>query len=157
MLIVADSSALISLAFCDGLCLLDQLFDEVKVPFEVFEEINIKGKPAANILKSYLTNKIISVDITKFVIATSGLGQGELAAMALYKHLQADYLLIDDKRARKIAQLNHINITGSQGILLLAKQAALIDNVSVFINKLRNSDIYISERLIQKTLQLAGE
>lgn len=157
MLIVADSSALISLAICDGLCLLDQLFDEVKVPCEVFEEINIKGKPAANILKSYLTNKIISVDITKFVIATSGLGQGELAAMALYKYLQADYLLIDDKRARKIAQLNQIQITGSQGILLLAKQAGLINNVSVFVNKLRNSNIYISERLIQKTLQLADE
>lgn len=32
MLIVADSSALVALAICDALHLLDALFDEIKVP-----------------------------------------------------------------------------------------------------------------------------
>jgi len=77
--------------------------------------------------------------------------------MALYKHLHADYLLIDDKRARKVARLNHIQITGSQGILLQAKYENLIEHIAPFINKLRDSDIRISENLIQRTLQLAGE
>ena len=137
--------------------LLDQLFEEVKVPQAVFDEVSVEGKPAAEILRTYLANKIAVIELEEFVIAAEGLGQGELEAMALYKHLHADYLLIDDKRARKVARLNHIQITGSQGIILLAKHESLIEHVAPFINKLRASDIRISENLIQRTLQLAGE
>jgi hypothetical protein len=35
--------------------------------------------------------------------------------MALYKHLQADRLLLDDHRARKVARLNEIEVIGSLG------------------------------------------
>ena len=69
----------------------------------------------------------------------------------LCKTLHADYLLVDDKRARKVARLNQITITGSQGGLLFAKHEGLISQVKPFFNQLRASDIHISERLIQKT------
>ncbi|MGE5604627.1 MAG: DUF3368 domain-containing protein [Bacteroidota bacterium] len=77
--------------------------------------------------------------------------------MVLYKALNADYLLIDDKRARSVARLNHITITGSQGILLLAKYKGLISSVKPFLDRLSDSDIRINDRLIQKTLLLANE
>jgi len=157
MLIVADSSALVALAVCDGLIFLDRLFDAVKVPQAVFDEVSVEGKPAADILRAYLADKITTIDITDFVISVPGLGLGELEAMALYKRLHADYLLIDDRRARKVARLNHIKITGSQGILLLAKHERPIDRVTPFIARLRASDIRISEDLIQKMLRLAEE
>lgn len=157
MLIIADSSALLALAVCDGLPLIERLFEAVKVPQAVFDEVIVEGKPAAEVLRAYLANKVASIELDDFVIAAEGLGQGELEAMALYKHLHADYLLIDDKRARKVARLNHIQITGSQGILLLAKHEGLIECVAPFIRRLRTSDIRISESLIQRTLQLAGE
>lgn len=157
MLIIADSSALIALAICDGLTLLDRLFNEVKVPQAVFEEVIVDGKPAAELLRPYLAGKTVPIDMTHFIIASGGIGQGELEAMALSKILRADYLLIDDRRARKIAQLNHIKITGSQGILLLAKHKGLIQNIQPYLARLNASDIYISKRLIHKTLQLAGE
>jgi predicted nucleic acid-binding protein len=157
MLIIADSSALVALAICNGLGLLDQLFEEIKVPQTVFHEVVVAGKPAAEILRQYLTGKTVKVDLVNVVITSSGLGQGEIEAMALYKTLQADYLLIDDKRARKVARLNHISITGSQGILLLAKHKGLISEVKPFLDRLSVSEIRIDERLIQKTLQLANE
>jgi hypothetical protein len=157
MLIIADSSALLALAVCDGLPLIERLFEAVKVPQAVFDEVIVEGKLAAEVLCAYLANKVVSIELNDFVIAAEGLGQGELEAMALYKHLHADYLLIDDKRARKVARLNHIQITGSQGILLLAKHEGLIERVAPFIRRLRASDIRISESLIQRTLQLAGE
>jgi uncharacterized protein len=157
MLIVADSSALIALALCEGLGLLDQLFEELKVPQTVFNEVIIEGKPATESLRSYLAGKTVSIDLTNVVVTSGRLGQGELEAMTLYKILLANYLLIDDKRARKVAQLNHINITGSQGILLLAKHKGLISHVKPFLDRLRVSDIRIDERLIRKTLQLANE
>jgi len=157
MLIIADSSALVALALCDGLPLLDQLFDEIKVPRTVFEEVVIKGKPAANMLRTYLEGKALPVDMTQTLIMPARIGQGEMEAMTLYKTLRADYLLIDDLRARKIARLNHIRITGSHGILLLAKHAGIISEVRPFLERLRGSDIYVSEGLIRKTLELANE
>ncbi len=48
MLIVADSSVLIALAICDSLVLLDQLFDDIKVPQAVFDEVIIDGKPVTH-------------------------------------------------------------------------------------------------------------
>jgi len=157
MLIVADSSALIALAICDSLVLLDQLFDDIKVPQAVFDEVIIDGKPVAKTLKEYLNGKVVSAELTVYVINAGGLGRGELEAMALYKQLQADYLLIDDRRARKVAQFNQITITGSQGILLLAKQQGFITHVKPFLEQLRTSNIRISERVIMKTLKLARE
>jgi predicted nucleic acid-binding protein len=157
LLIVADSSALIALAICQGLKLLDQLFEEVKVPQAVFDEVIIEGKPVAEQLRQYLRGKVCTVDLTTVVINAGGLGKGELEAMALYKQLHADFLLVDDKRARKIAILNHIEITGSQGILLLAKQKGLIPEVKPFLDQLKKSDLRIDDRLITKTLQLAQE
>ena len=157
MLIIADSSALVALALCDGLPLLDQLFDEIKVPQTVFDEVIVKGKPAANILRTYLEGKTLPVDTAETLIMPARIGQGEIEAMMLYKTLCADFLLIDDLRARKVARLNHIRITGSHGILLLAKHAGMISEVRPFLERLRNSDIYVSERLIRKTLELAHE
>ncbi|MEW5828080.1 MAG: hypothetical protein AB1846_04250 [Chloroflexota bacterium] len=39
MLVVADSSALIALAACDGLQALLAVYDDVKVPRAVYEEV----------------------------------------------------------------------------------------------------------------------
>ncbi|NIR95180.1 MAG: DUF3368 domain-containing protein [Gammaproteobacteria bacterium] len=157
MLIVADSSPLIALAICKGLPLLDQLFEEVNIPQAVYDEVVIEGKPVAEELRRYLEGKVYQVDLTTVIINAGGLGQGEIEAMVLYKQRQAGYLLVDDKRARKVAALNGIEITGSQGILLLAKQSGLIGYVKPYLERLRESDIYINERLILRTLQLANE
>jgi len=157
MRIVADSSALIALAICDSLVLLDQLFDDIKVPQAVFHEVIIDGKPVANTLKDYLNGKVVGIDLTPYVINAGGLGRGELEAMALYKHLPADYLLVDDRWARKVAQLNQITITGSQGILLFAKQQGIITQVKPFLEQLQTSTIHISKQVITTTLKLAGE
>ena len=157
MLIIADSSPLIMLAFCNGLTLLDELFEEIKVPQSVYDEVVIEDKPMAKELHRYLDGKVHQVDLTTVIINAGGLGQGEIEAMVLYKQLEADFLLIDDKRARKVATLNHIEITGSQGILLLAKKKGLISYVKPYLKKLHNSNIYISEQLILRTLQLANE
>jgi len=157
MLIIADSSALVALATCQCLHWLEILFDELKVPQAVFNEVVIEGKPEAEILRRYLEGKIVNVDLTDMVIDAGGLGRGELEAMVLFKKLHSNLLLIDDKRARKIAQLNNIEIVGSLGVLLLAKQKGLIKQIKPVLDKLCVSEINVSERLVKKTLQLAGE
>jgi uncharacterized protein len=157
MLIVADSSALLTLAACESLSLLDQLFDKVRVPPAVFLECTVAGKPGAEVLETYLRDRVEAVDLEAFVIAAVELGRGELEAMALYKRLRADRLLVDDLRARRVARLNSIAIIGSIGVLLLAKEEGHLAAVRPRLEAIRNAGIHLSEQLIADALELAGE
>ncbi len=157
MLVVADSSALIALATCDGLDILPRIYDDVKVPQAVYEEVIKPGKPQAAELETFLSARVIEVNTTQWVIAASGLGRGEIEAMALYKQLSADALLIDDHRARIIAEHNQINCIGALGVLLYAKQSRKIDRLTPYIQKLRASAIRYEDALLDKVLKLAGE
>lgn len=129
MLIVADSSALVALATCDALEFLTALYDDVKVPQAVYDEVTVSGKSEARSLAKFLQERIVMVDSTQYVFAAGGLGRGEIEAMLLYKSLAADYLLIDDRRARAIAELNEIRCVGVLGILLLAKQQNIVSEI----------------------------
>jgi uncharacterized protein len=157
MLIVADSSALIALAACDGLDLLLNVYDEVKVPEAVFSETVAPEKPYSEILGAFLSDKVVHVDATRWVFTAGGLGRGEIEAMALYKQLNADALLIDDHRARVIAEHNQVNCIGALGFLLLAKQSSIILSVKPYVQELRKSSIYYSDELLEKVIKLAGE
>jgi predicted nucleic acid-binding protein len=91
------------------------------------------------------------------VLAAGGLGQGELEAMALYKQLSADALLIDDRRARAVAEHNQIVCIGTLGFLLLAKHQGIIQRVLPYVEKLRASSLYYEDDLLEKVLLLAHE
>ena len=157
MIVIADSSALVALSICECLPLLDTLFGDVKVPQAVYDEVCITGKPESDALSVYLDGKVCNVLAVKPIEKSNGLGKGELAAIRLYKELSADLLLIDDARARKVAYLNNLEVMGSLGVLLLAKQKGLIVAVKPCINRLRSSDIFISEHLLEKLLVVANE
>jgi predicted nucleic acid-binding protein len=86
-----------------------------------------------------------------------GLGRGEIEAMALYKQLTADALLIDDHRARVIAEHNQINCIGAIGLLLVAKQHGKIDEITPYIQKLRQSPIHYADVFLDRVLKLTGE
>jgi len=154
MLIIADSSALIALATCDGLDILLRVYG---VPQAVYTEVTEPKKPQAAALEGFLSGKVLEVDTTHWVLAAGGLGRGEIEAMALYKQLSADALLIDDHRARVIAEHNHINCIGALGVLLLAKQNGTIEKIAPYVEKLRPSLIRYGDALLDKVLQLAGE
>lgn len=157
MLIVADSSTLVALAVCDGLALLDPLFREVVVPPAVFRECTVSGKPAADMLEAYLRDKVSDVDLDDFAIAAVELGRGELEAMALCKRLGADRLLVDDRRARRIARLNGIAITGSLGVLVAAKDGGLLPAIAPRIDAIRSAGVRLGEEVVAEALRLAGE
>lgn len=157
MLIVADSSALIALATCDGLDILLGIYEDVRVPQAVYDEVVNLEKPQAAALEAFLSGRVMTVDTTRMVLAVGGLGQGEIEAMALYKQLSAEALLIDDHRARVVAEHNHINCIGALGILLAAKQNGAIPHIAPYVEKFRNSSIRYGDFLLDKVLKLAGE
>jgi uncharacterized protein len=157
MIVIADSSALVALSICDCLQLLDTLFGEVKVAQDVYDEVCIANKAESQTLKAYLTGKVIRAPASINIEKSTGLGKGELASIRLYKHLSADLLLIDDARAKKVAYLNNLEVMGSLGVLLLAKKQGLIETVEPLLKRLRYSDIFFSDQLLDQLLLMAGE
>jgi predicted nucleic acid-binding protein len=53
MIIISDSSPLISLAIIGQLGLLEKLYDDIYIPAAVFEEVIQAEKPFAKELKSF--------------------------------------------------------------------------------------------------------
>ena len=55
------------------------------------------------------------------------LGTGEKEAIALAQELRADYVILDDRKARREASALDLTVTGTLNILELAGQRGLID------------------------------
>ena len=77
--------------------------------------------------------------------------------MKTFVYLDADYLLIDDQRGRKVAKINNIKTIGSMGVLLQAKRVGLIPCVAPLLEKIAASPVFMSESLIGIVLELANE
>ena len=75
----------------------------------------------------------------------------------MYFQLNADLLLIDDKRARNFAKMNGIHTIGSLGILLMAKSDGYISNLKPVLSILVTSGVYISAAVIEDVLEKCGE
>lgn len=157
MILVADASALIALATCDSLYLLEDIFGNVLVPEAVFAEVTLLDKPQSERLRSYLEGKVRAVDMQRFIYLDAYADAGETQAMLLYKEVAADYLLIDDKRGRKVAKINQIQTIGSLGVLLQAKRSGLIQSVAPLLAQISASAIFMNADLIKIVLDLADE
>ena len=155
-LVIADSSPIFSLALIDKLELLDSLFDKVKISQAVWIEIsNDESKPFHNRICSYFNNKVES--IKGFNELTFVMDYGESESVILYKELQADFLLIDDKKARIIAENFGINCIGTLGLLLIAKDKSLIKDLKPLFELFLKNHRYYSFDLLNSLLTQKGE
>jgi len=64
---------------------------------------------------------------------------------------------IDDLRARKVAKALNLQLTGTLGIIHKAKKAGLISSTKVTLQKLKEVDFRISEKIEKELLRLSGE
>jgi hypothetical protein len=85
------------------------------------------------------------------------LGPGEAEAIALAVEIGANRLILDDRRARRIASNLQVPITGTVGIVLRAKQLGFIPLVRPVLDAMRTAGFWLSDPLYKQALQLAGE
>ncbi len=162
MIVVSDSSVIISLWRIQRLELLQQLFGEVVIPFAVASEISVHGKPGSDLLSEASWIKQVSLSDSTFVqrlmTGTPGLDVGESEAIVLALELKADALLIDDRHGRRVAERMGIPIIGVIGILLQAKRAGLLVEIRPVLDDLvEEVGFRLSQKLYWYTLKLAEE
>ncbi len=155
MIAVIDSSPLISLAIIDKLDLLTSIFSEVYLPEEVYREISYFRKKQSRKLRKWCKDKVRKISKSREL--SLFLDKGETEAILLSLQLKSDFLIIDDKRGRRIVSGLNINCIGTVGILLKAKQKSLISQIKPLITALQKDHIYITDELIHKVLVESGE
>ena len=155
-LVIADSGPIFSLALIDKLDVLDKIFDDVKIPRAVWIEISTdESKPFHERICLYFQDKV--EQIKGFNELTLVMDYGESESVILYKELQADFLLIDDKKARSIAENFGINCVGTIGLLSTARDKGFVDNLKPLFDLFLQNHRYYSVELLNAILLQKGE
>ena len=161
MIVVSDTTPLIGLASIGRLELLLQLFGEVYIPQAVYDETVTFGREKGIAKQAVASADWIHVVEVKNRLAVDILldemDLGEVETIILAEEINADWVLMDEKKGRrKLKQLNLPKI-GTIGILLKAKQLGLIPIFKSEIEKLQNCSFAVSQSAVSEVLKLAGE
>jgi predicted nucleic acid-binding protein len=150
-LVVSDSGPVFSLAIIDKLWVLDSLFEEIFIPKAVWLELT-KDKTSEHYPKinEYFQNKV--KEISGFNELTFIMDFGESESVLLFKELNADYLLIDDKKARDIAENLGIQCIGTIGVLSIAKERGLIKELRPLFESFLQKKRFYSLKLLNGIL-----
>ena len=155
MLLIADTSPIISLMLIKKLYVLEQLFSGYLIPQAVWEELSNNAE--IKVFQKELSNLSKKTKQIKYYFSLSGIEIGETEAIILYKELKADYLLVDDKKARQTAEILDIKCIGALGVLFKAKQKAVINELRPLFQLLLNKNRYYSKHYLNFFLTQSGE
>jgi predicted nucleic acid-binding protein len=147
--IISDSSCLIALDNIGMISILKDLYEKIYITEEVYSEFGqsienwIEIKPVEN--KNYLRILNQLVDL------------GEASTIALSLELTDNLMILDDKKARTVANNLNLKFTGLLGVILKAKQQKIIPSVSHLLSRLKSVNFRISEVIENEVLRLASE
>lgn len=158
MTIISNAGPLIALARIDELDLFPALFGHVKIPKAVMLEITKDGRVGSEqMARADWIRTASIVNRAAVSLLQDDLDVGESEATVLAIEQEADLLLIDEARGRRIADARGLPMAGTLGVLLKAKKQGIIDEVSSRLKMLLASGFRMSERLHERVLALAGE
>ena len=166
-IIIADASPLIALAGIDQLDLLQKLYETVLIPSAVKQELrldsNMAGAKRLGIAmnEGWLKNESCEYPKESFQQLQYILDQGEVEAILLAEcfstHKDYRFLLIDERKGRKVAQKRGLLIAGTGVVLLAAKQKYFIDSVEEELDAMQGNGYRLSVALKHKLLEMARE
>ncbi len=151
LIVVSDATPLNILVRIRCIDVLPELYGRVYIPPAVAEELSHSRTPA--VVRAWLAAEPRWVEIrspTTF-LECDARDRGEREAIRLALELNAHYILLDEKHARKVARDLKLNVVGTVGILELAAERRLLDLATAF-DRIRETDFYLDRGIIQAAL-----
>ena len=147
--IISDTSCFIVLTNIGELELLQKTYGSVITTPDVATEYGqslpswIEIKAAAN---KHL-QKVLELQVDK----------GEASALALAMETPESTIVLDDFKARKVAEKLGLDITGTIGVIIKARLKGIIPSIKPYLEKISKTDFRLSLDLEQQALREAGE
>ncbi|MBC6432039.1 DUF3368 domain-containing protein [Nostoc sp. HG1] len=160
-IIVINTSPIISIIAAIGdLRILQSLYTQVLVPFEVCQEILAGGTSAFAVSEFDDTDWLQKSqtplnNIFPFLLNSLDLGEASVIQLALNENIQT--VCIDEAAGRRVARLSGLSVTGTIGILLRAQREGYPIDIKQAIDRMIARGIRLSETIINFVLQQTGE
>jgi predicted nucleic acid-binding protein len=158
--IVINTSPLIALVAALGsLEVLKQLYEQVLVPFEVCQEIQVDNFSrfaavefeAATWLQKWQT----PLEILPLLMNSLDLGEASVIQLALNENINT--VCIDESAGRRIARLSGLSLTGTIGILIKAKRQGYPFLMKQAVQHMQERGIRLSEAVVAFALEQSDE
>ena len=161
MIVASNTSPIIKLAVIGWLELLQKLYGKVFIPQSVEHEITVIGAGQPGAMEIQTLEWIESREVMDRVLVTAlqaELDAGEAEAIALAIQLEADLLLMDERRGREVSYRFGLQFTGLLGVLVEAKHKRYISKVKPLLDDLiAEAGFWVGHRLYDQVLRFVGE
>jgi predicted nucleic acid-binding protein len=158
--LISNTGPIIALMHIERLDVLQNLFQKVFVPEAVHKEL-LLGENIGIGLASYKQAAWVQVHSLQNALdplIKTVLDIGEASVIQLSQEINADYVLIDERKARKIARnIYGLRVIGTARILVEAKSKRMIDNVGGALKKIRDGGYWIHDDIVHFAMKEAGE
>ena len=147
--IISDASCLIVLQNIGEFDLLRKVYREVLTTQIVADEFGEKLPDWVKIKnpKDKIRQTLLELQIDK----------GEASAIALALETANSTVILDDQKARKIAERLALNVTGTLGVIIKAKNSNIILSIKPLLKKLTETNFRLSEEITKEALKQANE
>lgn len=157
MIIISNTTPIIALSSVERADVLKSLFKEIIITEEVREELIAKDRYGSKFpffdwvkiekVKNKEFNKALALD----------LGAGEASVIALARELDADFVIIDEKRGNNMAKYFGLTPIRTLAILEAAKNRGVIGSLKPIIDGMVGKGIWYKKELLEKFLRDNGE
>ena len=150
--VVSDTTPLHYLVLIGRDSVLEKLFKQVVVPPAVLKELGHAAAPPE--ISAWVKSPPVwlIVQAPAFIPPRFDvLDFGERQALALAKEVRADFVLLDDKVARRFAESESLKVKGTLGIVADAARAGLL-NFGQTIEALQRTTMRLDPRLVERII-----
>jgi predicted nucleic acid-binding protein len=148
-IIIADTSCFILLTNIGEFNLLQKVYGKITTTLDIAIEY---GEPLPEWVE---IAKVI--DMYRQQLLEMQIDKGESSAIALALETPNSTVILDDYKARKIAERLHISYTGTIGVLIKAKLEGIIPSIRPLLEKIKQTDFRLSADIELQALKEANE
>jgi predicted nucleic acid-binding protein len=147
--IISDTSCLIILSKIGKFDLLKNIYRQITATTEIAEEFGEKLPEWIEVreVKDKYRQQLLEMQIDR----------GESSAIALALETPGSTIILDDYKARRIAELLNLTYTGTIGVIVKAKLMGLIPSIKPLLEQIRTTDFRISIEIEIQALKEAKE
>ncbi|WP_414542256.1 DUF3368 domain-containing protein [Nostoc sp. CCY0012] len=160
MTVVCNATPLINFAAINRLDILKAAFGQIVIPQAVCDETTVAGFPASEFVLQAISAKWLQVLPISSIAPNipPELDEGEREAISLALETSETQILLDEREARQVAQSLGLQVVGTLGILLLAKNRGIITQVQPVLDAMiDHAQYWVSHCLYKEVLLQARE